>query len=96
MKIKDDTEENSGSEKKLSYPLLQKLKEKGFQYVQVQGFTTDRRLDYMEPRFLVLTPIKELPLDPAEMEIYEPINSKLLEDWANSPDEGFEIYVAIK
>ncbi|MBS1600740.1 MAG: hypothetical protein JST75_21145 [Bacteroidetes bacterium] len=93
--MKNETEEDFGSSLKLTRPLLQKLKDRGFRYVQVMGFTSDRRLDYMEPRFLLLVPIMELSDDPAKQEIYEPINSKILEDWANSPDEGIEILISL-
>ena len=92
--MKNDIEEAFASTTKLSLPLLQKLKEKGFRYVQVMGFTTDRRLDYMEPRFLLLVPIRELSDDPEKKEIYEPIDSRILEDWANAPDDGIKILIA--
>ena len=96
MKLKNDTEENFTSTVRLTLQLLQTLRREGFKYVQVKGFTTDRRLDYMEPRFLVLLPIKVLPEDPAEKEIYEPIESKILEDWAKSPEERMEIFISLK
>ena len=96
MKEKNHTGENSKSTVRLTLQLLQKMRSRGFRYVQVKGFATDRRLDYMEPRFLVLVPIKVLPADPAEKEIYEPIESKILEDWAKSPEEGIEIFISLK
>ena len=94
--MKNETAEKFESTVRLTLEQLQKLKDQGFRFVLVKGFTTDGRLDYIEPRFLLLVPIKELSDDPAEKEIYEPINSKLLEDWANSPNEGIEILIEIR
>ena len=94
--MKSESEGNFESTVRLTLDQLQKLKDKGFRYVQVKGFTSDRRLDYMEPRFLLLIPIKDLSNDPAQKEIYEPINSKILEEWANSANEGIEILIAVK
>jgi len=33
-------------------------------------------------------PVNQLPEDPAEKEIYEPIDSEILLDWASSMDSG--------
>lgn len=74
---------------------LQHLKDKGFRYVLVKGFTTDRRLAYIELNYFMLIPIKELPEDPTKKEIYEPISSKILADWASFPDDGIKILVAM-
>jgi len=92
--MKNETKENFESKNRLTLESLQKLKDKGFRYVQVKGFTPDKRPDYMEPRYLMLVPIKELSDDPDKKEIYEPIDSKILMDWANSPDDGVEVLVA--
>ena len=92
--MKNETAEKFESTVRLTLEQLQKLKDRGFRYVLVKGFTTDGRLDYMEPRFLLLVPIKELSDDPAEKEIYEPIDSKILIDWANSPYDGVAVFVA--
>lgn len=75
--------------------LLQQLKKKGFEYVRVQALTGDRMLDYIEPRYLLLIPIKELSNDPAQKGIYEPVDSNILQQWANSPDECVEVFVRI-
>jgi hypothetical protein len=48
----------------------------------------------MEPRYLILVPIKDLSDDPDKKEIYKPINSEILIDWANSPKDGIEVLVA--
>jgi hypothetical protein len=92
--MKNETRENFASRKRLTSQGLQNLKDRGFRYVQVKGFTMDRRVDYMELRYFMLVPIKDLPDDPNMKEIYEPIDSKILMDWANSPDDGIEVLVA--
>jgi hypothetical protein len=43
---------------------------------------------------IVLVPMKDLPGEQGEKEIYEPIDSKLLRDWANAPDAGVEVLIA--
>jgi hypothetical protein len=92
--MKAETKEDFGATTPFTSAALQILINKGFQYVQVKGFTADRRLDYMEPRFLVLIPVKSLPED-GKIEIYEPINSQLLVDWANHPQEGMKVLISI-
>ena len=93
--MKTETSQNFGATTPFTSAALQLLINKGFQYVQVKGFTSDKRLDYMEPRYLVLIPIKALPDDPGKVEIYEPINSQLLKDWASHPNDGMQVLIAI-
>ena len=59
--MKNDNREPGESKKKLTPASLQSLRKKGFRYVQVQGFSPDKHLDYMEPRYFVLVPLKNLP-----------------------------------
>jgi len=92
-KMKNETRENFKSTTRLTSTGLQNLKDRGFRYVQVKGFTRDKRLDYMEPRYFMLVPIKDLPDDPDKKEIYEPIDSEILMSWANFPDDGIEVLV---
>ena len=92
--MKNETRENFESTTRLTQQTLQKLKDKGFRYVQVKGFTQDKRLEYIEPHYFMLVPIKDLPDDPDKKEIYEPINSEILTAWANFPNEGVEVLVA--
>jgi hypothetical protein len=92
--MKAQQKEHAGPSNLLTPTKLQKLKNKGFRYVQVRGFTSDKRLDYVDPRYIVLVPMKDLPGEQGEKEIYEPIDSKLLMDWANEPNEGVEVLVA--
>jgi hypothetical protein len=92
--MKNETKENFGSTTPFTSVVLETLKSKGFQFVQIKGFTADKRLDYMEPRYLVLIPMKKLPPDPGTIEIYESINSKLLVDWAANPRDGLNVLVS--
>ena len=92
--MKNDDRPSGDSKKKLTPASLQNLRKKGFRYVQVQGFSPDKHLDYMEPRYFVLVPIKDLPSEADQKGIYEPIESNILTEWANSGDEGFEVLIA--
>jgi hypothetical protein len=73
---------------------LDQLQSKGYKFVQVKGLTVDKHYDYVEPHFLVLVPMKELPTDPLKRDIYEPIGSELLYQWANEANEYPEIVIA--
>lgn len=67
------------------------LEAKGYKYFKVQGFTLDHHPEYVEPHYLMLVPVKELPQD-----IYEPINSTLVNEWiANAADkDSLEVFLA--
>jgi hypothetical protein len=73
---------------------LDQLQSKGYKFVQVKGLTVDKHYDYVEPHFLVLVPMKELPTDPFKRDIYEPIGSDLLYQWASEKNEYPEIVIA--
>lgn len=88
-------EEDFGATVPFTVAVLESLKNGGFQFVQVKGFTADKKLDYMEPRYLVLTPMKALPVEPGKIEIYEPINSQLLQDWATNPGNGMKVLISV-
>ena len=90
--MKNETKENFEATIRLSHSALKKLKEEGFRYVQVKGFSIDRHSDYMSPHYLMLVPIKDLPDDHNKKEIYEPINSTILLDWASNDD--MEVLIA--
>jgi hypothetical protein len=94
LKMKNDTREDLGATLPLTPAALKALINKGFRYVQVKGFTSDKRLDYISPRYLVLIPIKNLPDDLGKIEIYEPTNSQLLLDWADRPHDGMEVLIS--
>jgi hypothetical protein len=66
----------------LSLKALQALEQKGYKYVQIKGLTADKHYDYVEPYYWLLVPMKELPVDPTKRDIYEPINSDILKQWA--------------
>ncbi len=72
---------------------LDNLQNKGFKYVQVKGLTVDKHADYVDPHFLVLVPMKELPTDQFKKDIYEPIKSELLYKWASEKNEYPEIVI---
>jgi len=91
--MKNEPRENSSQAVELTPQTLEDLKNRGFRYVRVDAFTQDKRSDYMEPRYFMLEPIKDLPDDVNKKGIYEPINSDLLTEWANSPHEGIKVYV---
>lgn len=76
--------------------ILKQLENRGYKYVQVLGLTQDRHEEYLEPHYLLLVPIKELPADPAKKDIYEPIDSAYLEEWFAHSDDHTEIRVAAK
>jgi hypothetical protein len=91
--MRNETKGNFESTTRLTPQTLQKLKDKGFRYVQIKGFTHDKRQDYMEPRYFVLIPIVDFSSDPDKKEIYEPINSEILNDWSNSSDNDIEVLI---
>jgi len=70
------------------------LKTGGYKFVQVKGFTIDNHYEYIEPYFLLLVPLKELPSNKINADIYEPIESEILNGWASDTDEGLKIYIA--
>jgi hypothetical protein len=54
----------------------------------------DNHYDYVEPHFIVLVPMKELPVNPINKDIYEPVNSELLRQWCNKTDDGTEVFIS--
>jgi hypothetical protein len=75
---------------------LEELQNKGYRYVQIKGLTLDKHYDYISPHFIVLVPIKELPSNQAKKDIYEPIESEILQEWAKEIDNHVEIVIANK
>jgi hypothetical protein len=49
--MKAQAKEHADSPNLLTTTKLEKLLSKGFRYVQVRGFTSDKRLDYVDPRY---------------------------------------------
>jgi len=75
---------------------LKELQNKGYQYVQVKGLTSDKHYDYTDPHFIVLVPMKKLPSDQDKKDIYEPIKSKILQQWAQEVNNGVEVVISDK
>ena len=75
----------------LTAEAIHNLQAKGYKYLQVQGFTLDHHPEYVEPHYLMLVPVKELPMD-----VYEPINSELVNEWIASAahKDSLEIFLA--
>ena len=80
---------------KLTVPALQALEGKGFKFVQVVGLTLDNHYDYVDPHSLLLLPIKELPTDQAKKDIYEPIGSEMLKEWANDTGSNTQVFISM-
>jgi hypothetical protein len=91
--MRNENRENFGPSVVLTVQALEDLKKQGYQYVRVNAFTRDKRQDYIEPCYIVLVPIKELSEDRDKKGIYEPVDSPMLVNWANSPDEGIKVFV---
>ena len=49
--------------KPLTTEAIHNLQQKGYKYLQVQGFTLDHHAEHVEPHYLMLVPVKELPQD---------------------------------
>lgn len=84
---------NAASGIRLTKESLQQLKDSGFRFVLIKCYTTDRRVDYMDLSYFTLEPVKKLPEDPAKKEIYEPIGSAILMEWASFPDHGAKVMI---
>ena len=78
---------------KLTDKTLQELKDKGFRYVLVKSYTPAQRNNRIELNRFILVPVKELPGDPGEREIFAPIDSDVLTDWAQLSEKGLEAYI---
>ncbi len=85
--------DNPRSNIRLTQQSLQSLKDGGFRFVLIRGYTTDRRQDYIELSYFTLIPVIDLPDDPNKKGIYEPIDSNILAEWACSPGEGLKVII---
>lgn len=86
----------SSSTTPLTLQMLRQIEKDGYKYVQVKGLTFDKHYDYVEPHFLVLVPMKELPTEQAHKDIYEPLPSRLLQQWVIENDDALEMMVSTK
>ncbi len=75
---------------------LENLQNKGYNFVQIKGFTLDNHYEYIDPFCLVLVPLIELPVEQFRKDIYEPIKSELLYKWAAEVNEHPQIVIASK
>ena len=73
---------------------LDNLQKKGYKFVQIKGLTIDKHFDYVEPYYLLLVPLIELPTEASRKDIYEPIKSELLYKWAAEVNEHPQIVIA--
>lgn len=78
---------------RLTMEALRKLEDLGYRYVLIKGYMPDRRADYIELNHFILVPVKALPEGEGEKEIYAPIDSEILRDWANQPDDGIVAFI---
>lgn len=92
--MKNETRRNFEHARKLSGKILNDLQLEGYKYVQIKGYTVERHPEYVEPHYFMLIPMKTLPTDPQSRDIYEPIESEFLANWAlQSNDDHTEILV---
>lgn len=81
-----------GESRRATAPLnpeaLEELRRQGYRFVQVKALTIDNHYDYIEPSKFILVPLRALPTEPADKDIYEAIDSQLLQAWAmdNHPE----------
>jgi hypothetical protein len=74
---------------------LDNLQQKGYKYLQVQGYTLDHHPEYVEPHYLMLVPIKSLSVKREQMDIYEDIDSNLIKEWIKAGNSSrLEIFIA--
>ena len=78
----------------LTLQALLNLENSGYKYVQVKGLTLDRHYDYVEPHWIILVPIKELPNEQIYKDIYEPLDSTLLREWATDTSDTTQILIS--
>ena len=86
---------NFDNHSSLTLAALDTLKEKGYQYLQVQGFTMDHHPEYIDPYYLMLVPVKSLTANKATMDVYEDICGEIIIKWAQqNDDENLHIFLA--
>ena len=92
----NEVKNNFLSHKPLTKEALSNLQQKGYKYLQVQGYTLDHHPEYVEPHYLMLVPIKGLSAHRGKMDIYEDIDSDLIKEWikAGNSNDSLEIFLA--
>jgi len=74
---------------------LSLLESKGYKFVLVKGLTIDNHYDHVDPHYLILVPVKELPKDPALKDVYAPLHSEILQQWAMEKNDTTEIVITM-
>jgi hypothetical protein len=78
----------------LTLDALDALKARGYQYLQVQGFTLDHHPEYIEPYYMMLVPLKSLT-NKGNIDVYEDISSDTILNWAKQNEhEDLHIFLA--
>jgi uncharacterized protein (UPF0297 family) len=91
----NETKSNFLSHKPLTSEALDNLQQKGYKYLQIQGYTLDHHPEYVEPHYLMLVPIKSLSVKREQMDIYEEIDSNLIKEWIKAGSSNrLEIFLA--
>jgi hypothetical protein len=91
----NEIKNNFLSHKPLTSEALDNLQQKGYKYLQVQGYTLDHHPEYVEPHYLMLVPIKSLSVKREQMDIYEDIDSNLIKEWIKAGNSSrLEIFLA--
>ena len=78
---------------RLTRQSLEKLKADGYRFVLVKSYSIGRAPDYLEMNDFILTPVRELPVNRGEMEIFEPVDSDILSDWVDRADSGIKAFI---
>jgi hypothetical protein len=91
----NETKKNFDNHSHLTLAALDDLKQKGYQYLQIQGFTMDHHPEYIEPHYLMLVPIKSLSVNNASVDVYEEISGNTIIKWATQKhDEKLQVFLA--
>jgi hypothetical protein len=91
----NEIKNNFLSHRPLTFEALNNLQQKGYKYLQVQGYTLDHHPEYVEPHYLMLVPIKDLSVKREQMDIYEEIDSNLIKEWVKAGNSNrLEIFLA--
>jgi hypothetical protein len=80
----------------LTLQALLNLENSGYKYVQVKGLTIDGHYDYVDPYCIMLVPMKELPMAQINKDIYEPVDSALLREWATDIGATTQILISTR
>lgn len=73
---------------------VDELESEGYKYFQIKGLTIDKHYDYVDPHYILLVPIKSLPVEQAKKDIYEPIDSLIFKKWFTEKSEYLEVVIA--